>query len=84
MVVLKGNLVSMADITASVNEKDLGLMHKDFVQNVANIQNEGNQEDVDFFYSDPINCNQEMEVQEGNNKRRLEADRAKDTQRSKV
>ena len=74
----------MADITASVNEKELGLMHKDFAQHIANLQNERDQEDVDFFDSDQIHCNQEMEVQEGNNKRRLEPDRVEDTQRSKV
>ena len=39
-------------------------MHKDFAWHVANLQNEDDLEDVYFIYSDPINYNQEMEVQE--------------------
>ena len=77
----------MADISASVNERELMIMHKDFEEHVAKQISKESNDDADFFDDTPgsVGKSQSMEVeQSATNKRRLESEEEKAEPKNKI
>ena len=75
----------MTGITASVNEKELMVMHQDFAKHVAHLPKDVDDDDMNFFDSAPLPGNQAMEIQEpSGTKGRLEMDKVDDPQSHKI